>query len=487
MVRDLLGFDLIFTIRNVEPDNDEDADNQSSENAANLVLNPSDENAGKGSEVTTDHELKHMPELNSDACEEQNAPCNSNNVAQSCQETYTGTEEETKPNSISNVSNVHNVSEITESHGNPECQDNEKHVDQESADAASEVHNAQSWVEKRKMKNAKKLDRNSSHKDFSEKSRKFNLDLCPKVLFSRGLLVESLISANISHYAEFKIVSRILTYIDGKIEEVPCSRSDVFGSELINVLEKRALMRFMTFCSTFEDSPEQYESFKDKPFVDFLKSRKLTTNLQHIILNAIAGVPANTLTLSGLKATQKFLRSLGRYGNTPFLWSLYGAGELPQAFCRMCAVFGGIYCLRKNVKTLVLNEENKNCLAVIAEDGQRLSTKWLIMERSYVPDVFEVVTQCMMSRAILITDRSLKQASREHISVLTIPTRSNGNPVRVIELAPSSMACPENLYVVHLTTETVVNASEDLNSYVEDLFTTPGEILIQQCIIRHGD
>jgi RAB protein geranylgeranyltransferase component A len=504
-----LESDLIFILRDVEPDNNKDADTKTEENTAKLALDPSLENVGKDSDVMTATETAHVPELSSDmpeTYEEQNASCDSNNDPQSCLETATGTKEETESNNASVVSN--DVTKVTGSHENPECENNEECVDQSDAtevtgsnigpecdegqkeivekseEDASEVHNVPIWAEKRKMKSAKKLDRNSTHKDFSEKSRKFNLDLSPKVLFSRGLLVESLISANISHYAEFKIVSRILTYMDGKIEEVPCSRSDVFGSELINVLEKRALMRFMTFCSTFEDCPEEYESFKDKPFIDFLKSRKLTTNLQHIVLNAIAGVPANTSTLSGLKSTQKFLRSLGRYGNTPFLWSLYGAGELPQAFCRMCAVFGGIYCLRKNVKSMVLDEDNKNCLAVIAEDGQRLNTKWLIMERSYVPEVFEIVTQCMTSRAILITDRSLKQASRECISILTIPTRSDGNPVRVIELAPSSMACPESLYVVHFTTETVVNASEDLNSYVEDLFTTPGKHSVQQYIVR---
>lgn len=375
-------------------------------------------------------------------------------------------------------------SEVTGSYVIPECEIKQatdiedaenKSRQKEASDDVSSVHSVLNSAGKTRMKHKAKLNKNATRKDFSENSRKFNLDLSPKVLFSRGVLVESLISANISHYAEFKVVSRILTFINGRIEEVPCSRSDVFSSNLINVLEKRALMRFMAFCSTFEQCLEEYESFKDEPFIEFLQSRKLTKNLQHIILNSIACVPATTSTLSGLKATQKFLQSLGRYGNTPFLWSLYGAGEIPQAFCRMCAVFGGIYCLRKKVRSLVLDEEN-SCVAVISDDGQRLQTKWVIMEKSYVPDVFQIISHCMTSRAIVITDSSLKQAEREHISILTIPGRTGRYPVRVIELGSSSMACPESLYVVHFTTETVVNASEDLSSYVEDLFTTPGEI-----------
>lgn len=473
------------------------------------VSDPSNENVEKNTVDGTN--VAGVNSNTPEPSEDQNASFDSKNGVQAGHESPTVTEDKTlESNStcntevvsnevLSNVSNVtgslespkpedkrnedlkghaeqSDVSEVTESNIDLESEDSQREgIDKPLKDEAE----YRSWAEKRKMKNRKKLDRNSSHKDFSEESRKFNLDLSPKILFSRGLLVEYLISANISHYAEFKIVSRILTYMNGVIEEVPCSRSDVFNSELINVLEKRALMRFMTFCLTFEDCPEQYESFKDKPFVDFLKSRKLTTNLQHIILNAIAGVPAKTSTLSGLKATQNFLRSLGRYGNTPFLWSLYGAGELPQAFCRMCAVFGGIYCLRKNVKSLVLDEDGKRCLAVISEDNQRLNTQWLIMEKSYVPAVFKIATHSMKSRAILITDRSLKPTEREHICMLTMPGRSDGHPVRVIELPPSSMACPLSLYVVHFTTETVVNAFEDLSSYVGDLFITAGEWRLQ--------
>ena len=44
-----------------------------------------------------------------------------------------------------------------------------------------------------------------------ENSRKFNLDLTPRLLYSRGAMVELLISSNISRYTEFKAVSRVLT------------------------------------------------------------------------------------------------------------------------------------------------------------------------------------------------------------------------------------------------------------------------------------
>lgn len=40
--------------------------------------------------------------------------------------------------------------------------------------------------------------------------------------------------------------------------------------------------------------------------------------------------------------------------HTPYLWPLYGTGELPQAFARFAAVHGGVYCLACAPAALVL-------------------------------------------------------------------------------------------------------------------------------------
>ncbi|PFX22300.1 Rab proteins geranylgeranyltransferase component A 1 [Stylophora pistillata] len=305
--------------------------------------------------------------------------------------------------------------------------------------------------------------------------RRFNIDVSPKLLFSRGPLVEALISANISHYAEFKTVTRILTYMNGQVEEVPCSRADVFSSSAISVVEKRMLMKFLTFCLDFKQQQEQYEAYENKPFGEFLQSRRLTPNLQHFIIHAIAMVKPETATVIGLKATQNFLQSLGRYGNTPFIWPLYGAGELPQAFCRMCAVFGGLYCLRRSASEITINKENGKCTGVIS-DNQLLKCKWLIMEHSYVPDSYKKECHQLVSRGVFITCSSLKISEEECVSVLSVPPSSEGEePVRVIQLGSASMACPNGLYVVHLVSKGVTSAKDDLEATANKLFHFPSE------------
>jgi Rab proteins geranylgeranyltransferase component A len=87
--------------------------------------------------------------------------------------------------------------------------------------------------------------------------RKFNIDLAPKLLYSRGALVELLISSNIARYTEFRNVSRVVTWHDGKLTPVPCSRADVFSTQNISVVEKRMLMNLLQECTEYEGNPEK--------------------------------------------------------------------------------------------------------------------------------------------------------------------------------------------------------------------------------------
>lgn len=312
-----------------------------------------------------------------------------------------------------------------------------------------------------------------SMSDLNCLSRKFNLDLAPKLMFARGPLIELLINANITHYSEFRTAERILTYKDDKIAPVPCSRADVFSSDAVNVMEKRVLMKFLSFCVTLDENPQEYEEFIGRPFIEFLVHKRLSKNLQHFVLHAIAMVKETVDTPSGLREAQRFLRSLGRYSNSPFVWTLYGIGEMPQAYCRMSAVFGGTYCLRRSAKSLSVSAEENRLTGIVCTENQEIAGKYLIMERSYLPVKYMTETDKFVSRAILIIDKSLKEAQDEHVTLLTIPPREGcGNDVRVIEIGPASMACPMGLFVVHLTTTGVETPERDLQPVVDLLFDT---------------
>lgn len=56
-----------------------------------------------------------------------------------------------------------------------------------------------------------------------------------------------------------------------------------------------------------------------------------------------------------------YSESLGKYGNSPFLYPVYGLGGLPESFSRLCAIHGGTYMLNTNVEKVLFNADGKVC------------------------------------------------------------------------------------------------------------------------------
>uniref|UniRef100_A0AAQ4QQB9 RAE1/2 domain-containing protein n=2 Tax=Gasterosteus aculeatus aculeatus TaxID=481459 RepID=A0AAQ4QQB9_GASAC len=393
-----------------------------------------------------------------------------------------------------------------------EEEEEEEEEEQASQTKGEELSAAQSQSEATRKK--------ISYAQLVKEGRRFNIDLVSKLLYSRGSLVDLLIKSNVSRYAEFKNVTRILTYRHGNVQQVctislytclftfevtfylfvcvcvcvyippfislcmyisphlsvsqvPCSRADVFASRQLSVVEKRKLMRFLTSC--VEETDEQ-RAYKARPYLEFLYDQRLGENLQHFLFHSIAMATEDTTTEEGLASTRHFLRCLGRYGNTPFLFPVYGLGEIPQCFCRMCAVFGGIYCLRHSVNCLLVEKDTNRCKAVIDSRGQRISCRHFVVEDGFVAvDRKKRATPPrFLSRAVLITDSSiLPSSSDQQVSMVTVPPVAAGCPtVRMVELCPSTMTCMAGTHLVHLTCQSVGSAFEDLSPLVTTMFRT---------------
>ncbi|KAL0116105.1 hypothetical protein PUN28_011162 [Cardiocondyla obscurior] len=345
--------------------------------------------------------------------------------------------------------------------------------DVSSKDTQTESSGDCATVEGAEKTDQDKADKKENVKQWSidrikKEYRRFNIDLAPKLLFARGELVELLISSNIARYAEFRAVSRVATFMDGKLTQVPCSRADVFANKTVSVVEKRMLMQLLTSCmEQGADSPE-FDGFRDKTFLEYLNTKNLTPIVQHYVMQAIAMATNKTSCRDGVNRTKHFLNSLGRYGNTPFLWPMYGSGELPQCFCRLCAVFGGIYCLKRQLDGVIVNEDK--CKAIIS-GRQRLALEHLVVGQGHLPpEIVASEGENQISRGIFITDRSIMQGEKESLTLLYYPPeKPDQEAVTLIELGPSTNACPQGLFIIHMTCKRTKNAKEDL-AYVVNKF-----------------
>lgn len=290
------------------------------------------------------------------------------------------------------------------------------------------------------------------------------------MLFARGDLVELLISSNICRYAEFRAVDKIVTLLHGNATAVPCSRADVFTNKNVNVVEKRLLMKTLGNCLSADDAvgtDAEFKEFEAKTFRQYLESKRLTPNLIHYVLYAIAMGDDQTSCEVGVKRTKQFLQSLGRYGNTPFLFPMYGCGEIPQCFCRLCAVFGGVYCLKRSIENIHIDEAQNefrsincggqtiNAKALVIGNGGRIGSEAAKSVRFTANDDIETAmnenSKCgRLARAIYIVSKPLGDESLNSggggVNILRLPGTSPADDgAFVIQLAHYSGTCPKGL------------------------------------------
>ncbi|CAF0907292.1 unnamed protein product [Brachionus calyciflorus] len=331
-------------------------------------------------------------------------------------------------------------------------------------------------------------------------SRKFTLDLTPNIFYSRGQLIELLISSDVAKYCEFKMVSQILTLDrDGNVQKVPTSRSEVFKSNKLGMLEKRSMMQFVQAVlkdDNFNEliEPEQLQTIS---FRQLISNKKFPQIINDYLINAVAMCPnEKDNALKGLNDTKKFLTSVGRFGDSPFLYSMYGAGELPQCFCRMSAVFGAIYYLDMTIDKFHINSENRIESITTKNDKEefKFNCKNLIIDSSYAPiDYFKSIDN-LISHCILITDKTIykNDDGLDHISLLFLP-KMKDTDIYMIETSYASNCSPQGYFVVYLFCRNTRKTSrENFEKCIETFFNI-GELdenkpnVLFSCFYSHID
>ncbi|KAB1283503.1 Rab GDP dissociation inhibitor beta [Camelus dromedarius] len=111
-----------------------------------------------------------------------------------------------------------------------------------------------------------------------------------------------------------------------------------------------------------------------------------------------------------------YSESLARYGKNPYLYPLYGLGELPQGFARLSAIYGGTYIVNKPIEEIIV--QNGKVVGVKSE-GEIARCKQLICDPSYMKDRVEKVGQVI--RVICIVSHPIKNTSDASSCQIIIP------------------------------------------------------------------
>ncbi len=347
-------------------------------------------------------------------------------------------------------------------------------------------------------------------------SRDFSLDLSgPRLLLGAGALVQMLVRAGCHQYLEFQPVAASVVWgagVDGGPLRVPGSQAEVFRERSLPPTDKRLLMRFLKSemaallkteggaeaDPTGATATEGFVSFEEH-----LSSQGLPPHLRSTVHYALAladsdqGAASTTgggsLTLNreeGRARVGTYLRSVGRFGagQGAFLAPLWGSGELPQAFCRSCAVKGGVYRLKCAPVAVVLEVGER----VVGENptprvaGVRLSTGETVRCQSLFlsPDIGAAEVEGgeldgargFVSRAVCIAEGLLPDLPAN--TIVTFPPGAIGNTsvVRCLQSGAGTKVAPAGRGAFTFSTRASSGSSarEDLQAAVEAVLDTSG-------------
>lgn len=238
------------------------------------------------------------------------------------------------------------------------------------------------------------------------RGRDWSIDLIPKFLMANGLLVKLLIHTGVTRYLEFKSVEGSYVYKGGKIYKVPSDEKEALGSSLMGIFEKRRFRNFLLWIQDFDESnPKTFQGNDangpmkaifdkfglDKDTVDFT-GHALALYLNDDYLQKPA--------LETIKRIKLYNESLARYGKSPYLYPLYGLGELPQGFARLSAIYGGTYMLDKPVDEIVVDSETGKVTGV--RSGSEIAKcNLVICDPSYMPNKVKKTAQVIRAICIL--------------------------------------------------------------------------------------
>jgi len=287
-----------------------------------------------------------------------------------------------------------------------------------------------------------------------------------------GKLTQTLVRTGVTRYLEFKAVDGAFVLNRGRVERVPATDMEALRSPLMGLFEKRRARSFFIYVQDWRaDDPRTHagrdlarlpmgalyaEFGLDPATVDFI-GHGLALHTDDAYLNSPA---ADTVA-----RIQLYNDSLHRFAGTrsPYIYPLYGLGELPQAFARLAAVHGGTYMLGQADAEVVWEEEEgsgkKRAVGVRTAAGTA-HAPLVIGDPSYFPG--RTTLSSRVVRAACILSHPIPGTAEAGSTQLILPQKQTGraNDIYVFCCSAAHCVSPKGKWLAFVST-TVETASPE--------------------------
>ncbi|NWW40365.1 GDIB inhibitor, partial [Panurus biarmicus] len=333
------------------------------------------------------------------------------------------------------------------------------------------------------------------------RGRDWNVDLIPKFLMANGQLVKMLLYTEVTRYLDFKVIEGSFVYKGGKIYKVPSTEAEALASREEVLFSALTFQQVQScFCSLWRIQVQEWclvqpclWGLRDRTKGNGLRLRRRAGMDGILARNSCLGwdcqsswgcpcIPGMSQARldTGAGSSLGQWESLARYGKSPYLYPLYGLGELPQGFARLSAIYGGTYMLNKPIEEIVI--ENGKVVGVKSE-GEVARCKQLICDPSYVSDRVTKVGQVI--RVICILSHPIKNTNDANSCQIIIPqnqvNRKSDIYVCMISSAHNVAAQGKYIAIASTTVETAdpekeIKPALDLLEPIEQKFVSISDL-----------
>ncbi|CAL9771312.1 unnamed protein product [Musa acuminata subsp. burmannicoides] len=290
-------------------------------------------------------------------------------------------------------------------------------------------------------------------------SKEYNVDMVPKFMMANGALVRVLIHTSVTKYLNFKAVDGSFVYNKGKIYKVPATDVEALKSPLMGLFEKRRARKFFIYVQDYaEDDPKSHEGLDLHKVTtkEVISKYGLEDNTIDFIGHALALHRDDSYldepAIDTIKRMKLYSDSLARFqGGSPYIYPLYGLGELPQGFARLSAVYGGTYMLNKPECKVEFDADGK--AYGVTSEGETAKCKKVVCDPSYLSDKVKKVGR--VARAICIMSHPIPNTNDSHSVQIILPQKqlSRKSDMYVFCCSYTHNVAPKGKYIAFVSTE----------------------------------
>ncbi|MBA0788716.1 hypothetical protein Gotri_000070 [Gossypium trilobum] len=312
-------------------------------------------------------------------------------------------------------------------------------------------------------------------------SREYNVDMMPKAF----------------HDGQWQSGSYIDPHRCYQVHKVPATDVEALKSPLMGLFEKRRARKFFIYVQDYDDNdPKSHEGldlnkvtareliscFTGLDACKLLQCRKygLEDDTIDFIGHALALHSNDSYldqpALGFIKRMKLYAESLARFqGGSPYIYPLYGLGELPQAFARLSAVYGGTYMLHKPECKVEFDADGK--ASGVTSEGETAKCKKVVCDPSYLPDKVKKVGK--VARAICIMSHPIPDTNNSHSAQVILPQKQLGrkSDMYLFCCSYAHNVAPKGKYIAFVSAEAETDNPEvelkpgvDLLGPVEEIF-----------------